>query len=180
MANLMTEYFRRHGDQHVMATNDGICVFNEHKRPAMIALTSIAPKSLSCCANCAYPERGIAIEILEPSRDQPFALTSHLHVPPDTDIKKYIISNGYNNYCPVYLKNNRELEIWLWNFFLFHSRLRRSRNWAKTCSEQSETDEPTRTYEQMAQCAILWPKYFAQFYIMYQTVVSGRKYLIFE
>lgn len=175
MSSLLTEYCNRHRcAQYVLPTNDGMCFFNDHKRPAFVCLTSTYPRSYSTCMQCAQ-NNSVIVEMFGPSREESFSFSGHSHVSPDTDISALV-----KDFSPVSLKSNDEIERWLWQFFIFHNRLRYSRVWKTWSDEQETTSEPLRTHEQMAHCAIKYPRYFNIYYTMYLTFTVGRKYLLFE
>lgn len=167
-----------------MPTNDGLCFFNDHKRPGLIALTSTSPKSHQTCYRCGSESSWVILELFIPNRDDIFTCVFHDHIHPDANLVKEVRAAACNTNVeiatPVYLKNGRDIEVWLWSFFLFHSRLRRSRNWVNWVDQQTTTAEPLRSYEQMVNCAMNHPKVFNLYYTMYQTFVPGRKYLLFE
>lgn len=180
MANLMTEYFRRHKENYILPTNEGVCFFNEHKRNALICLTSVTPKAISTCLKCGVEDASITVELIKPHPDEGFRIHLHDHIAPDTDLNEYVTSKGIGSLTPVSLKDTREIEVWFWNFFLFHNRLRRSRVWQTWVKTQTTTDELTKCYEQMTRCAANWPKIYPVYYNIYQTLLVGRKYLLFE
>jgi len=176
--NLQVEYYRRHDQKIILPTTDSLCFFNEHKRSAIICLASATPKSVLTCDLCGKTS-SLTIELFGPSKDSSAGMVqlSHQHVGPETDLQKVITEH---NVQPVYLKNGSEIEIWLWNFYLFHSRLRRSKNWIDWVKTQEETDDQLKIYEQMTHCAIEHPRAYNVYYSMYQKVTAGRKYLLFE
>jgi hypothetical protein len=82
--NLLSEYCKRLKENFVVPTNDGICFFNEHKRPAFICLTSVLPKSVQICHKChilansitldsktspEYEKNAMIVELFAPDKD---------------------------------------------------------------------------------------------------------------
>lgn len=160
-----------------MPTNEGFCFFNENGRPAIICLTSATPKNVKTCEVCGTPDSWLVAELFHPSRDEGIIQISHTHVWPDRDLTKLVQGFGVE---PVYMKTGGDVERWLWQFYLDNSRLRRSRNWITWVRELATTEEPLRTYEMMTHCAMEHPRAYNVYYSIYQRVVAGRKYLLFE
>lgn len=191
--NLLSEYCKRSKNNFVIPTNDGICFFNEHNRPAIIGTTSVLPKAKQICYKCKilesndpfaaktteYEKSVIIVELFVPDKYCGYSADRHFHVSADSDVLKEISNYGYGNVEPVHLNHGRDIEIWLWNFFLFHSPIRRSADWDRFLSSQKTNTQPLKCYEQMAHCAINYPKIYEQYYNIYQSFVPGRKYLLF-
>jgi hypothetical protein len=182
--NLATEYSKRHGNEFILPTNDGLCYFNDYKRHALIATTSSTFRSHTACHLCG-DKRFITLELFSPSLDEAFTVMHHGHIHPDEDVYSVIreISSRKLISCvtPVYLKTGAEIETWLWKFFLFHNRLRRSQRWINFIVKKKITEDPIMSsYEEMTICACHFPKKFNLYYRAYQEFVTGRKYLLFE
>ena len=175
MSSLLTEYCKRHRNLGiVLPTQDGLCFFNDHKRPATVCLTSTYPRSYTTCIRCSQND-SVIVELFEPNREDAFTHLGHHHVQPDYDIARFV-----GGQTPVFIKNYGDIELWLWHFFLFHNRLRYSRVWKAWTDTQTIESEPLRTREQMAQCAIRHQRIFNVYYNMYQTFTVGRNYLLYE
>lgn len=171
MSNLAVEYFRRHGSNVVLPTNDGVVFFND-----LICLTSVSPKTVNCCSYCGKDYR-IVVEFIATTRDKAVNVIFHGHVEPDTDLVK-CMKNFYSDSKPVYLKNNTEIEVWLWNYYLLKSKLHLSKTW-KEFAQTLTTKEPFRTNQMLTWCALNLTRVFQSYYSLYQTVVVGRKYLLY-
>jgi hypothetical protein len=140
----------------------------------------MTPKAISTCLKCGADDSTITAELIGPHPDEGFRILFHDHVSPDTDLVKHVESKIPNKVTPVVLKDSREVEVWFWNFFLFHNRLRRSRVWQTWSKTQTTTDEILKCYEQMTRCAANWSKIYQVYYNIYQSLLGGRKYLLFE
>lgn len=176
--NLSIEYYKRHDEKFIMPTNDGLCFFNEYKRPAFICHTSTNPKTHNICYRCGHKDSLIVLEVFSPHRDAVFQQITHQHIHPDGDILEEMLKFG--TLTPVSFGCNEKLDTWLWKFFLFHNRLRRAKSWIKWKEEQEECPEPLDTYNEMTFCAKHYPKVYNEYYGMYQKLISGRKYLLYE
>lgn len=175
--NLITEYCNRHNTEFLIPTNNGVLFFNDYKRPALICLTSNTPKAFTACPLCASEETLMTVELFAPGKDSSFTHVAHHHVHPDTDLLQHINKQAGIDLKPVRLTSSRDMECWLWSFFLFHHRLRRSRNWMAWREQLEITCEVSRTYAEMTHCAVKFPRYYANYYTIYQTFTVGRKYL---
>lgn len=171
MANLFDEYCKRHHLKCALPINDGLFFFNSLNKPALICLTGNSPRTYSYCSACKTPN--IAVEFFTPDRDEGYEHIYHAHVDPDLDILAYTKKHISKTAEPVYLKEEKEIECWLWNFFLLNSRLRLSSSF-KLWSSIQPTINP---YEQMAWCAMKAPMVFNSYYNLYQTFTAGRKYI---
>lgn len=170
--NLLVEYCKRHKTAFVLPTNGGLCFFNDYHLPSLVCLTSNTPKSITTCNLCGTDESSMIIEILSGS----LSLISHTHIHPDADILQYIkINFDRRGLTPVYLKTGKEIEVWLWKFFLSHQhKLLNSYAW------KIRNDESNDAYEQMTYCAMQFPRIYSTYYTLYQMCTAGRKYLLFE
>ena len=178
--NLAVEYYTRHKTSVILPTNDGMCFFNNHKKPAVIALTSVTPKAYTSCKRCAETNSWIAIDLFIPNRDMGFEFTSHQHVSPDTNLVNFIKESTLpesKSLEPAMFPSGQEIELWLWKFFFDHNSLKRSPSYSQWAKQQQTVDEPLRTCEQMARVATFHTKCFHAYFAMYQILITGRKYI---
>ncbi len=171
--NLQVEYYRRHKQDVVLPANGGLCFFNELKKPSMICLVGGSPKISQTCPLCNKSDT-ITLEIFAPDREIGIVSVSHKHVHPDTDLAKLGLGQ------PVYLKDGADVEVWVWNFFLQNSRLKKSKNWVTWSRSLGEMNSHMRTAEELVHCAMEHPRSYNLYYEIYQSVTAGRKYLTFE
>ena len=175
--NLLVEYCKRRRTEFVLPTNDGLCFFNTAGQPTLVCLTSHTPKSFSTCGRCVS-NQSMTIELFT-FRDA-LSQIIHDHVQPDTDLLHYTRSLLGVNLEPVYLKNHRDTEIWLWHLFAANYRkLRDLRSWQTWNGNHPFDCDLRRAYEQMTHCAMHLPRVYNVYYTMYQTFVAGRKYLLY-
>lgn len=179
--NLLTEYYRRHGVNYLLPTNESYVFFEDcHETPMLVCLMSTHPRNYNTCYRCQHGSSGIIVEVFSPNRETPLLLTSHIHIKPDDDLLTKVINNFDCSFSPFYAKNYRDIEVWLWRFFISHNRYKSSRSWIAISESIKSKDEYLIATEQMASCALKNPKVYHSYYTMYQSVVSGRNYLLYE
>lgn len=178
--NLLVEYCKRHGVNFVWGNNEGIVFLDDYNRPAVVCITSSAPRQIITCGSCPTDRSNLVVELFVPSRDSIFSPLSHSHQPPDVDLLKHFCDIGHGGYKPYKAKNQTDVETWLWRFFIFHNKTKYSTAWRRFSAEQSKDESPMKYIEQMAWVAIKHPKVYHDYYHMYQMLTTARNYLLFE
>jgi len=186
VASLIQEYRERHGMNFVLAVDEGLCFFDVSRKPAAIVLTSSPSRNITTCRECLLPRGGLIAELFvltgQPYPSQTYKLAKHEHINPDTDLRWWVndvLKGKEGTYEPFIATNDRDIECWLWRFFIRHHPLFQKK-WANK-------DEPFRSLEQMA-----WtinnsgqhnsqPRLFEGFYkTLYYTFMLGRRYLLYS
>ena len=179
----MQEYRERHGMNFVLSVDEGVCFFDQNKKPAAVVLTSSHSRNITTCRQCLRHQGGLIAELFtltgKAFPEHVYKLTTHEHIDADLDLRKWVNDNlktGSGTYEPVVAASDRELECWLWRFFIRHNPAL-PKKWANK-------EEPFRSLEQMA-----WainnkysgmPKLFEGFYKnLYYIFMLGRRYLIY-
>ncbi len=179
MSNLATEYFKRHKIKCVAPTNDGFCFFNNYNIPALVCLTSTTPKCYKGCPTCNKSNTPITIELFTVDSQGKHQLYDHYHAHPDENLLSSLKERTrlLGTLTPVYFKNNQQIELWLWQFFITNNKIKQTSSWPfATKSNPSQTN----LYEEMLWCAMKNYRFFNCYYTMYQELTAGRKYLLFE
>jgi len=184
MASLIQEYRERHGMNFVLAADEGVCFFDSGKKPGAIVLTSSHSRNITTCRGCLKPHGGLVAELfVQTGRAYPeatYRLFRHEHVDPDIDLRTWVNETikAKDSYQPFAADNDRDLECWLWRFFIRHNPMF-ARRWANK-------EEPLRSLEQMAWAVnntsqhTSHPRLFEGFYKgLYYTFMLGRKYLLY-
>lgn len=185
MASLIVEYRKRHGLACVMSIDEGVTFFDVNKKPFAIAMTSSHSRSVTNCRECLNTTGGLIGELFVHTGKfypkQTYNMIRHEHLEPDVDL--CVWANKYAS-CksklePFIPSSDRELECWLWQFFI-HNNPIFLRKW-------HNRDEPMRSLEQIA-----WTignsgvnyknnsQLFEYFYKnVYYTFLLGRRYTIY-
>jgi hypothetical protein len=181
--NLLVEYCRRKGIDYVPTHDNGVCFFNKEHKPTYICTLSMIPKANHTCLKC-LTDNDIIVEVFSGTMTRPsdvfssngecYNLDSHEHLSINADVLKYLKSK-LENVQPVYMKNAKDIERWMWQFFLANCNT--SKAFKKWIEQHETTQEPLRTHEQMFRCASRHPGAFSLYYSLYQGFV-GRRYLL--
>jgi hypothetical protein len=185
MVSLLTEYRNRHGMNFVVGVDEGLCFFDVGKKPSAIVMTSSHSRSISTCRQCLSHQGGLLTELFVHTNthfpNQCWKLLRHEHLDPDVDLREWVNKHARDRgaaYEPFMASDDRQLEAWLWRFFVRGNPLF-NRKW-------TYKDEPFRSLEQMA-----WvidnsgrhhnqPRLFESFYkSLFYTFMLGRKYLLY-
>jgi hypothetical protein len=171
MATLLAEYRKRHKKNFVSTTNEGVCFFDVNDLPALICLTSLSTRSCTTCTRCTERPCSMIVELFQPTVGT-YYQSYHGHCEPDSDIVKLIEKFGIKEAKPFMPNTQRDLEIWLWRFFVSSGRVRLH-------ASKRESIKELQTLEEMATVAMRYPKSFSTYYSMFETFLLGRKYLMF-
>jgi hypothetical protein len=171
--NLLREYCLRTKKEFLWATNEGFVFLSEYKRPAMVCLTSSHPRQLSICNNCVNLHHEMIVELIVPEKDQVYKIHSHSHCEPNINLLDHLKKLGFGEYevCPM--SNLKDIESWMWEFFIFHNALKYSQGWKNLLGKQKDN----KIEEQMCWCATKSPSMFVNYYNMYENLTIGRTYL---
>ena len=186
MANLINEYRRRHGLNFVLPLDEGLCYFDLAKKPGAIVTTSSPSRCATTCRQCLKHQPSLIAELFvhtgSAAPNAVYKQVAHEHVAPDTDLRSWVnqkIGDGKKVYEPVEAMDDREVECWLWRFFVRHNPVF-NRKWANK-------EEPLRSLEQIAWVIdkygkhSTYPALFEFFYKnLYWQFTLGRKYLLYR
>lgn len=170
MANLLTEYRKRHGASFIVPMDEGLCFFNgPDGQPAVVAVTSSPSRSMGSCRMCVTQKTPMIVEVL---RSDPNSLTFlsdpiHQHILPDADLVRVV--HGLNlpggPFTPVTFRGDREVEGWLWRLFS-----KSVRGMAK------RRDDP---FEDMVAVGLRNPPILDTFFkYVFQPILLNRRYLL--
>lgn len=184
VTSLVTEYRKRHGITCVLSVDEGVTFFDANKKPAAIVLTSSHSRSVTNCRQCLQHKGGLIGELFV-HNNQFFPkdvcqLHRHEHVEADVDLCAWANANAPGKAIlePFTASSDRELECWLWQFYI--------RNNPAYLRKWSNKEDPARSLEQMA-----WTvdssgnsqgdlRLFESFYkSIYYTFLLGRRYTIY-
>ena len=174
--NLQLEYARRKRIDSGWGTLDSMVFFNDHDRPAAICLSSTHPRSISTCEECG--RCSLIFEICVPNRDSIYSIKNHAHVGPDHNLIKHVKQKLSKPLTVYYPKNQQDIDMRIWEFFIFHNRNRYVDDWAQMLESTSKHPQALRGAEQMAWCAINHPRIYNNYYNAYSNLIGGRNYLL--
>jgi hypothetical protein len=184
VTSLITEYRKRHGLTCVMSVDEGVTFFDSNKKPSAIVMTSSHSRSVTNCRECLGHKGGLIGELFvhtgQHHPKQVYRLARHEHIEADVDLCAWANKHnpGGSKLEPFTPSSDREVECWLWQFFI--------RNNPAYLRKWANKEEPLRSIEQMA-----WtidnsgnypnqPRTFECFYkSLYYTFLLGRKYTIY-
>lgn len=183
MSNLLNEYRKRHRSNFIWATNDGVCFFGKNHRPGAVCVVSDPARSIQDCSKCRNGKNLLVCEIYEPFIRNHSGCIYHNHITADTDLAK-ILANINKSYVPYFAHNQKDIEAWLWNFFLQTKPfVNGSSAWMAFLQNQKKDKESNvmKLLSQMVWCVEFCPYIYAHFYdYVYRPFLLGRTYLLYK
>lgn len=185
MGNLLSEYRRRHNSNFIWASNDGVCFFNKNRKPAAVCLLTDACRAVSSCDFCHSRQPKFVCEVVEPAERfhmrYLIKLLFHEHVEVDIDVAK-VMGSLDDSYVPYHAKDQKDIETWLWHFFLQTRPFVKYPQFEQFAKEQDKKQSNVmRSLDQMLWTASTLPSTYAIFYErMYLPFVVGRNYLLYK
>lgn len=184
MANLLNEYRRRHKLDFVWAINDGVCFFTKSGMLPVICVTSDNTRPVGTCKRCNTLNTTLVAECFTlGDTDHAKECVLHDHINPDADICKLVTSNIGEGYKPYMARSQREIEVWLWDYFLQFKPFASARGWRELREEQRESNEDhfDKAVTQMLWAAKTQPHIYRYYYErVYQPLLLGRKYMLMK
>ncbi len=183
MTSLITEYRKRHGLKCIMSVDEGVTFFDSNKKPSAIVMTSSHSRSVTNCRQCLSHSGGLIGELFVHTGQcypkQVCQLVRHEHMEADVDLHSWANKHatGISELQPFIPSEDKELDCWLWQFFIRNNPIY-LRKW-------TNKNEIARSMEQIA-----WTidsskmpnnsRQFEAFYkYFYYTFLLGRKYTIY-
>lgn len=185
MGNLLSEYRRRHNSNFIWASNDGVCFFNKNRKPAAVCLLTDACRAVSTCEYCHSRTPKFVCEVLAhtdrlASRNI-VKILFHEHVDVDIDVNKVLTSLD-PDFVPYHAKDQKDIETWLWHFFLQMRPFAKYPQFDKFVKSQDKKQTNVmRSLDQMFWSARNQPATYALFYErLYLPFIIGRNYLLYK
>jgi hypothetical protein len=196
MTTLMMEYRQRHNKNFILPAQAGLLFFNkevtgwckDHSRPrsqcffcktetteyqpALIVTTNLQGQASTTCNKCGQIYPGVILELFVPAiSERSWERFKHFHIAPDVNIIKALNIE----LVPFSTKKPRDLEVWLWKWYLLHREMSNTQSiaWNKYLSKQKNED-----LENMAWCAMKMPSFYSSYQNLCQFFLLGRKYLL--
>lgn len=184
MGNLLNEYRRRHNSNFIWGSSDGVCFFNKNRKPAAICLLTDMCRAGTVCDYCSGRQPRFVCEVFTLNRwgsREPLKILAHDHIDVDIDVSKFM-SKLDANFVPYHAKDQKDIEAWVWNFFLQLQPFSRCDSYIEFAKKQDKKDSNTmRSLEQMIWAATNMPEIFSVYYArFYQLSVIGRNYLLYK
>lgn len=166
MANLLTEYRKRHKSGFVWACFNGVCFFSLNDEPAAVCLVSEVVHGLTICEECDGNSKDkLVIDCVKIVHEISYP---HVHVAVGTDLKDL---SFLSDLTPFESSRPLDHEIWLWNFYL-----KFSNPFSKDLEWRAIKHNPIN---EMLWAAVnrshIYLQYFNNFF---KTYLLGRKYLL--
>ncbi len=180
MGNLLNEYRKRHKLDFVWSScANGVCFFSKGGKPSLICLTSEPMRSLSTCPKCKNHKEGdIVVELVSFPGNKELSLV-HDHIHPDTDLNVLVKKNIGEELNPFQAKTYKDLEVWLWSFFL-QLRPIQGTHWQRFRKMQKGS-KCSQVVEQMFWAACHSPAIYRFYYhSFYSVYLLGRNYLMYR
>jgi hypothetical protein len=187
MGNLLSEYRRRHNSNFIWASNDGICFFNKNRKPAAICLVTETSRVINHCDLCHVRQPKFICEIYSPNKfnniGELINLLCHEHIEADADVTQ-VINKIDSSLMPYYAKDQKDIESWLWNFFLQTDPFSKkySNSFEEFVKQQGNRNSNVmRSIEQMLWTISTVPNIYPIYYQkLYQPFIIGRNYMLYR
>lgn len=186
MGNLLNEYRRRHNSSFIWASNDGVCFFNKNRKPAAVCLLTDVCRAVVSCELCHTKNPKFVCEVLAPKDSAYsvgfFKILRHEHVGVDIDVNK-ILTNLDSKFVPYYAKDQKDIETWLWQFFIQMQPFAKSQyQFNKFVKSQDKRQTGVmRSLDQMFWTIECFPSVYSIFYDrLYLPFIIGRNYLLYK
>jgi hypothetical protein len=181
MGSLLSEYRTRHKVDFVWAAGiNGVCFFAKGGRPHSICLVSDLRIACTRCTECLLQNKETSI-VEFVSFDQKGKLEIfHNHMPPNLDLNILAEIHAGESCQAFTARSSRDLEAWLWVFFLEGTKPIRGKRW-QSFRRGQRGGRATKAVEQMMWVALHYPVIYQRYYSnFYQSYLLGRNYLLYR
>lgn len=185
MSNLLGEYRRRHNSNFIWAATDGVCFFNKNKKPAAVCVLTEPIRSVYGCCSCSSSLPKFVCEFFTPSsmlsNRRVINMIKHEHIGADTDISK-VAAKIDSNFVPFVAKDQKDIESWLWSFFLQTDPFNRYHDFDLFVKNQDKKmPNFIKATDQMVWTICNAPDLYSLYYSkLYQPFLIGRHYLLYK